>query len=160
MDGAGEGGRRGFSCRSVRYFFYGTLMDAEVRVAVMGTAAASLHVEPARLSGYQRFHMRGATYPVLIPSSESAEIDVVDGVLALGITANQERCLVRFEGDAYRRAEVTVEGRRSGQVTARCFLPLTDDLADEPRPWDLASWRRRDRALYLARIRRIPIAAR
>lgn len=134
-------------------------MDADVRTAVIGTAAAALRVEAARLSGYRRVYMRGATYPVLVPGHDSSATDIVDGLLVHGIGADQERRLVRFEGDAYRRVEVVVERRQSGRLVARCFLPVTDDLADT-RPWDLASWRRRDRTLYLSRIRRVPIAAR
>ena len=102
--------------------------------------------------------MRGASYPVLVPTDGPGEGDPVDGLLVHGITAEDEARLVRFEGNAYRQAEVTVEGRRAGRVIARCFLPLTPDLADR-RPWDFTTWRRRDRTRYLSRIRRRPIAA-
>jgi AIG2-like family. len=146
------------SDRGVRYFFYGTLMDAEVRIAVLGPGASALPVESARLAGYRRLYMRGASYPVLVATDDPTEAAVVDGLLVHRIDAAAEQRLIRFEGDAYRLGDVTVERRRSGTVCARCFLPLTDNLADS-RPWDPNTWRRRDRALYVSRIRRRAIAA-
>lgn len=147
-----------FPHRLVCYFFYGTLMDAKVRVAVLGPGASALPVEPARLMGYRRLYARGARYPVLVAADEPTEANVVDGLLVHRIDPAAEQRLIRYEGDAYRRGEVMVVRRRSGTVCARCFLPVTADLAD-PRPWNPMIWRRRDRALYLSRVRRRPIAA-
>lgn len=136
-----------------RYFFYGTLMDADVRMAVLGHRATMLPVEPARLAGFRRLHMRGACFPVLVP----AVGEVIDGILVGGIDSDDERRLLRFEGAAYRRQPVTVDGRWTGRADAWCFLPVSSDLADS-RPWDFSRWRRRDRTRYLGRIRRVPVA--
>ena len=137
------------------YFFYGTLMDAAVRAVVLGPRTDLSPVEAAILAGYRRLSMRGATYPVLVPAPQQ----VVEGVLLRGLDADAERRLVSFEGAAYRQATVTVVGRWSEPTKARCFLPVSDDLADASRPWEPATWRCRHRARYLDRIRVNGIAA-
>lgn len=157
MSAGGEGRTaRSSLARQLRsYFFYGTLMDAAVRAAVLGPRSDLPPVEAASLSGYRRLYMRGATYPVLVPAPQQE----VEGLLLHEVDANAERRLVHFEGDAYRQAMVTVAGRRSGLIAACCFLPVDNDLADATQPWDLATWRRRHRRRYLTRIRRNPVAA-
>ncbi|QNT68222.1 gamma-glutamylcyclotransferase family protein [Defluviicoccus vanus] len=155
VGGEGHTARPSVARQLRTYFFYGTLMDAAVRAAVLGPRTDLPPVEAASLSGYGRLYMRGATYPVLVPAPQQE----VEGVLLHEVDANAERRLVRFEGDAYWQAMVTVAGRRSGSIAACCFLPVNNNLADETRPWDLATWRRRHRRRYLTRIRSNPVAA-
>jgi hypothetical protein len=54
------------------YFFYGTLMDAAVRAAVLGRALPADAVIAAELAGWRRVRRRGATYPVLGPDDVGA----------------------------------------------------------------------------------------
>ncbi len=154
--GRGGTGRRGGwpAPGTLIYFFYGTLMDPDVLATIIGENRAFIG-ESAWLTGYRRVFMRGATYPGLVPAADER----VEGVVVRGLDAEDERRLNRFEGDAYRSADVTVQALRSGWVRARCYLPVTTDCVDKDRPWTFADWRRRHRARYLQRIRRVPVAA-
>ena len=53
------------------YFFYGTLMDPDVRALVLSPAMRDVAVEAAVLEGYRRVFMRGRVYPVVIPACAS-----------------------------------------------------------------------------------------
>jgi hypothetical protein len=61
----------------LRFFFYGTLIDADVRRLVLGRLAPD-EVEPATLSGWRRVKLAGVTYPGIVPDAKGW----VEGVLA------------------------------------------------------------------------------
>ncbi len=46
------------------YFFYGTLMDAAVRAAVLGRLLPKTAIRAAELAGWRRVYRSGATFPV------------------------------------------------------------------------------------------------
>ncbi|MBL8834369.1 MAG: gamma-glutamylcyclotransferase, partial [Rhodospirillales bacterium] len=50
----------------MRFFFYGTLIDPDVRRAVLGRLAPA-SVEPATLKGWRRFSAKGVTFPIARP---------------------------------------------------------------------------------------------
>ncbi|CAN0557895.1 unnamed protein product, partial [Laminaria digitata] len=50
------------------FFFYGTLIDADVRAAVLGSFTESETVLPDRLPGWRRAGLRGRRYPVIVPA--------------------------------------------------------------------------------------------
>ena len=52
----------------MRFFFYGTLLDAQVRALVIGRRATRL--QPATLAGYHRVGIVGVSYPMLVPDSD------------------------------------------------------------------------------------------
>lgn len=130
----------------MRFFFYGTLMDTDVRDAVLGRRDAAISVEPALLEGYRRVTMRGRSYPVAIARRGHS----IEGVLARGLNAADFERLTRFEGGEYRALECRVSiapGRRRAAWTyiASAAAALTVEA------WSFESWQRRHKAVFLRR---------
>lgn len=115
----------------MRYFFYGTLTDSELREALLGGVAVS----PARLRGWKRTALPGVPWPGIMAAAGAH----VDGVVTALLTQRQRRRLHRYEGRGYRCAQVAVctAGR---MVQAALFVPLRPPLT--PVEWDPAAWRR------------------
>ena len=51
-------------------FFYGTLIDPDVRAAVLGRLGDRAPAIPDTLAGWQAVGVRGRVYPVIVPASE------------------------------------------------------------------------------------------
>ncbi len=133
-------------------FVYGTLVDEDVRAAVLGRRIAAERLRAARLSGFCRRYRAGATYPILV----SAPAGVVDGILVAGLCAADLRRLIAFEGDEYALVERTVDLVPGGTAPAHLFLPEPWVPAGDA-DWALPDWRRRHKRRYLAAITGGPI---
>lgn len=126
------------------FFFYGTLLDADIRTLVLGPAAATLVLEPARLKGHRRLTHRRSTVPVLVPKPGSA----TDGLLAYGLGPAAVRRLVHYEGRGYRSSLCRVRGAGGRTVFARVFV-AKNVRGVLQLPWRLAPWQRRHKRAYL-----------
>lgn len=82
-------------------FTYGSLMCDDIMAAVAGLRAAAV---PARLDGYRRSPVIGEHYPGMVPAAG----DKVEGVLYLELPDTAWARLDAFEGDEYRREQVSV----------------------------------------------------
>lgn len=134
----------------MRFFFYGTLIDPDVRRLVLG-GAQPVMLDPARLAGWERREVVGATFPIVIVRAAG----IVEGVLARGIDEYGSRRLVAYEGDGYGLSEVEVildDGRRK---SALVFAPAS---GGPHRPgsgvWRYETWSRRHKAAFLREIAR------
>lgn len=123
------------------FFFYGTLMDARVRAAVLGRPLAAARLRPATVKGFRRVRMAGAPYPVLVAGAAD---DRVDGLLACGLSAGDAARLVRYEGTAYVVKTLPVDVATDRTVAARVFMPRRRVRATA-EPWTLADWQHRRR---------------
>lgn len=137
------------TCRNARMdlFFYGTLMDGDVRAAVCGCPLDS--VRPARLSGYQRVFMRGRDYPMLVRSPGG----VVDGVLVTGVDDRCAARLTRYEGDEYVTRSVDVI-LVDGAAVRACLYMARPGVAARLRVWTLHDWRMRHKRSFLRALAR------
>lgn len=131
----------------MRFFFYGTLMDADVRYAVLERFDAAATVEPAVLEGYRRVLVRGRSYPVALPRRGHR----IDGVLARGLSAANFSRLTRFEGDEYQPIECAVSLKSGRTLPAWTYVgsPLA---APTVLGWKLETWQRRHKTAFLRRI--------
>jgi hypothetical protein len=127
------------------YFFYGTLMDADVLGAVVGRAISPARLRPAVLAGYRRVYAKGASYPVLVPGGAE---DLVEGRLFKDATAAEARRLRRYEGGHYGEATLKVTVTGEGSVEARTFLPRPG-VAATAEPWEFRPWQRRHKRAYM-----------
>ena len=134
----------------MRYFFYGTLLDPDVRALILGAWIRRRALPGARLPGYRRVYIRGRHYPVVVPAAGQE----VEGVLAEGLDRRAVLRLAEFESDEYVDAErtVLVDGGRA--LRARVFvasrLAHPTDTA-----WAVEDWQRRHKSAF-ARRRRAP----
>ncbi len=129
------------------FFFYGTLLDPDVRAAVIGRPVPAEHLRAATLIGYVRRYRANASYPVLVPS-EGAR---VDGLLVSGVRPPEVERLIAFEGDEYALIEIPVSPSHGTPLTAATFLSLPTVPATS-EAWAFEPWRRRHKQAYLLRI--------
>jgi gamma-glutamylcyclotransferase (GGCT)/AIG2-like uncharacterized protein YtfP len=133
----------------MQYFFYGTLMDADVRGLVLSPASRETHVEPATLQGYRRVFMAERVYPVIAPSPASS----VAGVLSLDLNEEDAARLAAFESDEYDEATLDVIAEDGQSVAARVFVAGSKAVLSDVA-WDLADWQRRHKRMFLQRTQR------
>ncbi len=132
----------------MRFFFYGTLRDPEVRRTVLGVRAARLSVRPAVLPGFRPYRARRGAFPILVRRSGAR----VHGELAEGLELDDLLRLFNFEGPDYRPQRllaVDAEGRR---------LDAWVLLADSARrasatPWTLRRWQLHHKARLMPQVR-------
>ncbi len=140
----------------MRYFFYGTLIDPDIRRHVMGDLAPA-SVEPARLEGWRRFSLKGASFPIARPDRAAS----IDGVLARGLDKAAGRLLDIYEGPGYGRTIVSV---RDADGKARDAVLFVEDGSVEfivvPQPWDYEVWVRRHKKEFMAQLKTQPWAPR
>ena len=130
----------------MRYFFYGTLLDPDVRAHILGAWINRRDLPRARLPGYRRVFIRGRHYPVVVPSAGEA----VEGVLAGGLDRRAVLRLARFESDEYVDAERTVLVEGGGALRARVFVagPLAHP---SDAPWTVEVWQRFHKGAFMRR---------
>jgi len=127
----------------LRFFFYGTLLDPDIRRTVLGVEDAPC--APALLADWRRVFVRGDTYPVLVRRMG----ETMDGLLSPDLTADAVRKLRAYEGPSYRERALSVEA--AGQwVTATVFVPKDPGVATG-RAWHLSLWQKRHKPTYLHR---------
>lgn len=128
------------------FFFFGTLMDADVLARVIGRPVTADELAVAELDGYRRVRARRASYPVLVPSIHSR----VEGRLMAPRDAFEEARIAWFEEGEYAEHRRSVRRRDGSLVHARLFfgLPALGTTADE---WDPTTWARQDKAAFLER---------
>lgn len=125
-------------------FFYGTLMDAEVRRLALGREAAALRLEPARLPGYRRMAKLRSSAPVIVRRRGAA----VDGLLARGLGPAALARLCHFEGRQYRLMPRRVRLSDGRAVTAMVYLGA-GRIPVRRVAWRLAWWQRRHKRAFL-----------
>jgi hypothetical protein len=130
----------------MRFFFFGTLMDPEVRRVVIGRDLAPGQIEAAVLEQFRRVYVANRNYPMLLPHSSGW----VDGLLAHNVDPEAARRLMAFEGREYHLVPVTVADLHGHLAKAAAFLPDRTVKANR-RAWYLEIWQRRYKRLFLRR---------
>lgn len=129
----------------MRYFFYGTLIDAALRRQVLGRLGGGIRPVPAWLDGYEARIAAGRRYPLAVRRPGA----MMPGVL---VTLPHRRAAARinaYEGPEYRRARRSVRLAKGPEVSAVVFLPTARARASRSA-WNLDRWR-----LAAARRRRV-----
>lgn len=130
----------------MHFFFFGTLMDPDVRRLVIGRDLAPGQIEAAVLAQFRRVYVAKRNYPMLLPHSSGW----VDGLLAYNLDADAARRLMAFEGAEYHLVPVTVADPRGHPARAAAFLSDRSVKANH-RLWHLETWQRRYKRLFLRR---------
>ena len=128
----------------MRYFFFGSLMDAEVLGIVLGRAVMSEEMRPAKLSDYRVVGVRNESYPALCAERGAS----ASGVVVEGISDRQAQRLQYFEADEYAPEICKVELSGGDCVPARVFL-ATESLAHTTDDWSFADFQADGRAVFV-----------
>jgi ADP-ribose pyrophosphatase len=130
----------------MRFFFYGTLLDDELRRVVFGHEVA---LAPATLSGWRRLQATGKHFPIIAADPGGS----VEGGVTPALGAGDVARLRHYEGDDnYGMREVEVRDHGGSRIAARIFVPRKGEFVGDG-PWDLGEWQRVHRAAVLGRLR-------
>jgi len=136
----------------MRFFFYGTLCDADVLRLVLGYAPEPRQLANAKLAGYRRFRAAGQSFPIILPSIGTC----TDGLLFAPRSEEDELRLSAYEGPDYHCVELPVQSlapRKPGPELARVYLPAPGRLKASPLAWRLDQWQAQEKPRYLAGLR-------
>lgn len=126
-------------------FFYGTLMDADLRQLVAGRRIETV---PAWLSGFRRTPVAGRDYPMLTAAPDH----VIEGAYAALIDRVSRDRLNRYEGRQYRMGSVTVVLSDGLPRKAGAFMTLPGMLGDWRKDWDFEAWRNKSKKKLISRM--------
>ncbi|MEX2453227.1 MAG: gamma-glutamylcyclotransferase family protein [Rhodospirillaceae bacterium] len=134
----------------MRFFFYGTLIDPDVRTLVLGReAAASCRVEPANLPGWRAVRVQGKTYPAVVERRGAT----TGGMIADGLPEAAMARLIAYEGPEYVVRDLPVEiGADGGRTVASVFV-AGPECRITTAFWRFADWERRDKRRFVAALR-------
>jgi gamma-glutamylcyclotransferase (GGCT)/AIG2-like uncharacterized protein YtfP len=126
-------------------FTYGSLMSPLVWLRVV---QATYRSETALLSGYIRKAVKGATYPVVYPRTDS---DTVEGLVYYDISADDMKRLDRFEGDYYQRRSESVRLSDGRLIDAEVYIlkEAFRSIASD-RDWDQKQFEREGLSSFLS----------
>lgn len=122
----------------MQWFFYGTLLDPDIRAAVFPGVAEALELTPAWLRGFRRLRAKGAHYPVLAPRASAW----VPGLVARGLDEQAVLRAAHFEGGEYEPRRLPVRLSCGGRSQAWLFMPRHGGFASA-EPWSYGQWLRR-----------------
>ncbi len=129
----------------MRFFFFGTLMDADVRALVLGRAMPADAIGPATILGFRRVFVADRSYPMLTPERRGR----VDGLLAHGLDGAAKARIGHFEGDEY-RFEARAVCLAGGASTDALVAMVRKGVVPSPRSWELVPWQRRHKRGFLS----------
>ncbi len=133
----------------MRFFFFGTLMDTDELSVVIGRAVQADTLKPARLAGFDRVAVQGASYPMILPDEDG----MVEGVMVAGISPEEREALEAYEGQRYRVTTCMVDGRFQRREVFM-FEPVEGAFTATDKEWDLLQWQRHEKADFLESVRR------
>jgi gamma-glutamylcyclotransferase (GGCT)/AIG2-like uncharacterized protein YtfP len=132
------------STRPRPLFVYGTLCAKPLLATILtgdrsNTEAIGKLMQPARVSGYQRFAVTHCDYPAVIKADPASS---VEGYLLTLETRSQRSKLDNFEGETYKPTQVNVtirspDGQNNRVVDADIYVWTVDPSALSTDPWDL-----------------------
>lgn len=122
------------------FFFYGTLLDADVRRLVLGRDLDPASLHDAVLAGHRVSRARGKTYPILAAKRGAK----AHGLVASHLDDRDAARLFHYEDDGYRTVELDLAAPH-GRVKAWAFMP-GPRMKALPVDWSYAGWSRNVKA--------------
>lgn len=132
----------------MQLFFFGTLMDSEIRTIVMGRDVDPDRIQPAIAQGFRRVFVAGRHYPMLLKHSSGW----VEGTLVSGVDQHRLHRLQVYEGWEYALRPIQVQTKAGHKVMAHVFM-CPPGIDADPRPWTLEGWQRRHKRVFLPKAR-------
>lgn len=130
------------------FFFYGTLIDPDIRELVLGRPIGDASVRAAVLAGYRRYPVRGEPYPAAVPDAAGS----IEGVLVEGLGVTDAARLSRFEGSEYEAISCAVsltETPSSVDRSAWVFI-AKPSVPIGHGEWSIGTWAQDHKARFVA----------
>ena len=120
------------------FFFYGTLVDADVRRLVLGRDVPDNTLIRAELSGFCRYAVQGQPYPAAVPQAGAS----IDGVIMPSVGLRDAGILSCFEGADYEAqlCRVTVPTDNAIDRHAWVFV-ASNRVPRADSAWSFIDWR-------------------
>ena len=125
-------------------FVYGSLLFPDLVTELTGKSFRS---SPATLDGFKRYRVKGCDYPAIIKAPGAN----VEGLLIENVDESSLEILVFFEGNEYRKQQVTVISSAK-QIAATAFIWTNDVALLENSDWDEAEFRKQSLTSYLKEV--------
>lgn len=122
------------------FFFYGTLMDPDLRRALTGARAETLRLTPGYLLHYRRMTARDGDYPVLTPRIGAR----APGYFVEGLDRHSLYWIAHFEGGTYLPQRVLARDLAGQRLRPWVFMPTSRAFASS-HPWTFTLWQRRQK---------------
>jgi len=120
------------------FFFYGTLVDADVRRLVLGREVPDAAVHPAELAEFQRYAVQDQPYPAAVPQPGAT----IDGVIMPGASLSDAAKLTCFEGADYEARLCRVTRSATGGRDQEAWVFVASDRVPRGAPrWSIDDWR-------------------
>lgn len=129
-------------------FVYGSLMDEDVRRAILDRDLPTTDCCNARLHGFVTNHFPNETFPVLVQQLGGC----VEGQLLYNLAPEDYARINFYEGDEYGFAELEVE-RSDGSFVTAVYNQSSDELA-ATQPWCFNRWRREEKSVFVGMCQR------
>lgn len=126
------------------YFFFGTLMDPDVRRVVLDRWVDPLEIRRGWIEHFRRVWSEEASYPLLV----RAPGNLVEGRVLMTPTGRDARRIRHFEDDEYIETATEVRCETGHSVRAR-FFRATSRLRATSSPWELIDWAQIHKPGYL-----------
>ena len=137
----------------IDFFFYGTLVDAEIRRLVLGRSVPDEAVREAWLPGYRRFPVAGQPYPAAVPVDGA----ITDGVVMSGASLRDAAILSCFEGADYDASPCQVRfeadeasAKANGSENAAWVFVASDRVKRDAGQWQIEAWKTAHKSAFLA----------
>ena len=135
------------SRRSGSFFFYGTLIDPDVRRLLLGEEFGYLKIEPAWIPGFIACSVQRVSYPALWRKPGARAV----GILISGLSRTQSLILDRYEGSEYLRKIQFVRLANHRRRCAFVYMPRAN-LKITSKLWFFKTWIAKDKAQFLRTI--------
>lgn len=128
------------------FFFYGTLVDADVRRLVLRREVPDEMVVPAVLSAFKRYAVRGRPYPAAVPVAGAS----IDGVVMPQVSLRDAAMLTCFEGSDYeaRLCQVTPSSDPGTSRSAWVFV-ASERVPHSEAAWSIDDWRAQHKPAFI-----------
>jgi len=135
------------------FFFYGTLLDADIRRLVFGRDVPVEEATPATLPGYRRYSVRGEPYPAAVPEPGST----IEGIVLRGLNVLDAARLSNFEGDDYVATFRPIElandfsgdFSRDNEPPEVWVFIASERVSLTPNAWSVDAWRAHHKGRFL-----------
>ena len=135
-------------------FAYGTLRDPDILSALLGRPLSDDDRVAARATGFRSVHLPHRVYPALLPAPGAEAV----GLLLYRLAPAELDLLDAFEGDEYRRRDITVL-TAAGAIAALAYF-ATAPIPPDAAPWTLLDWTQLHKPTVLAGERQTAAALR